>query len=291
LPARLNRPADRTIDRPPRRSRRQLGRRGARCRASRYPAHQLVLGADLGVGRGQRDGGRHDEGQDADPEDERQQEVRGSGTVHQHSGSGSLGEYVHGRHARVVHAADGHAHDQRGAEGRPDAAQPQGEPQSHRRRHDRDDHREQEQDRAIGHPGGHLHGRHTAVVHAGHPDAGDRAGEHKPTEAVAAEAHDEQPAAHHGYRDQHAQDGDQHVIADDLAGNRKAEHGDEVHDPDPRGADRYRREHQPSRPGTARVGAGPRGAAQAQEGAEAGHRVRETRCQQTIRKVMNRQHR
>jgi len=53
------------------------------------------------------------------------------------------------------------------------------------------------------------------------------------------------------HRDQHAQQRDRHVVADGRAGHPHAQHRDEVHDPDPGAADRYRPQDQPAPAGGA----------------------------------------
>ena len=88
-------------------------------------------------------------------------------------------------------------------------------------------------------------------------------------------------------RHQHADDGERDVVGDGLAGDRVAEHRDEVHGPDPGGSDGDRRQRQPQRPVAARVDPGPGQAAQPDEGAQARHEVAQHRVEQAIREVLN----
>lgn len=189
-----------------------------------------------------------------------------------------------------MHAADSDAHDHGGDERVPDAAQPERGPQRGGGCNDGDQHRHAEQPGVVSDSARHPHRGHAHVVHARHAEPGDQAGQHQGAVPGTPEPDDEQPGAHDADRDEHAQDRDQHVVMDGLAGDREPEHGDEVHHPDPGDPDRYPGKQQPAHARPPLVGEGAGGAPQAEERAHAGHQVGEHGRQQPVGEVMNSQH-
>jgi magnesium transporter len=231
-------------------------------------APQLGVGADLFLRRRDADRQREQEGGQADHQQHRDQEGRGRGAGYRrHAGHRPHGHrrhraaaYPQCRHAGVVHAGDRDAHDQRRADGGGRAADPGADPQRRGTRDDRDQHRRHHERRVVGHGARHRHRRHAQVVHGGHPDADDHPAGQQPGPRAAAqeatEADDEQPGAHHRDGEQHRPGGRRHAVADRFTGDAEAEHRDEVHRPDPDGADGHRGQAEPARPG--RPGVGPR---------------------------------
>jgi hypothetical protein len=213
---------------------------------------------DLVLGGRQTDRQGEREREQADPEHQREQEGHPGAAAH--VWHGSVG-HPHRGHSRVVHAGDRDAHDQRRDDRGADTADPGTGPQRGGPGHDRDQYRQQEQRHVVVLAVWHAHRRHAHVVHGGHAEADDDAPDQQRPPATVTEADDEQADAYDGDRDQHRPDGDRDVVEDLLPGNREAEHGDEVHRPDPRRPDAHRREAQPARPLKARVRPGPRHAA------------------------------
>jgi magnesium transporter len=264
------------------------------------PAPQLGVGADLLLRRRDADGQREQERGQADHQQHRDEEGRGRGAGHHRraghrphrDGRHRAAVYLQRRHARVVHAGDRDAHDERRADGGGEAADPGADPQRRGARDDRDEHRQHHERHVVGHGARHRHRRHAHVVHGGHPDADDHPAGQQPRPRVAVpdvtEADDEQPGAHHRDGEQHRRDGQRHVVQDRLTRNGEAEHRDEVHGPDPDSADGHRGQAEPARPGHPGVGPRQRHAAQAKVPANAGHRVGERRIQQAVGEIVNR---
>ena len=266
------------------------------------PAPQLGVGPNLLLRRRDADRQREQERGQADHQQHRDQEGRGGGAGHRRHaghrphrhGRHRAAAYLQRGHPRVVHASDRDAHDERRADRGGGAADPGADPQRRGTRDDRDHHRQHHERRVVGHGARHRHRRHAHVVHGGHSDADDHPAGHQPGPPVAAlgvsEADDEQAGAHHRDGEQHRPDGLRYVVQDRLTGNAEAEHRDEVHGPDPDGADSHRGQAEPARPGHPRVGARQRHAPQAEVPADAGHRVGERRVQQAVGEVVNRDH-
>ncbi len=140
------------------------------------------------------------------------------------------------RHRRVVHAAYRHAHHQRGAEQLHPAAQVEGEPERGDRGDDGDHDRQGDDGGIVDDLRRHQHRRHAGVVHAGHAQAHEHAGEREfaPGKHAAARDCETQRAGRNA--DQRREHGQRQIIGDrnfHLAG----QHCDEMHRPDAAAAD------------------------------------------------------
>src|SRR5208282_3754728 len=153
-------------------------------------------------------------------------------------------------------------------------------------RHDRDQHRQHDHGHVVPDCTLNVHRGHPDVVHDRDADADDHAaGQHRP-QSAAAVADDEQAHSDHDDRNQQADQGDRYVVQDLLTGDREADHGDEVHEPDAGGPDGHGRDQQPGGARPAGIGAGSREAPQAEESAQAGYYIAEARIQDAVRKVI-----
>jgi magnesium transporter len=155
-------------------------------------ALQLGVGADLVLGRRQADRQRQEERGQADREQQRDHEGRGRRARDgRDAGHFRDGRRRHGTpadadrgHAGVVHAADRDAHDERGADGCPDTADPGSDPQRHGARYDRDHHRQQHEVTVVRHGARHRHRGHAHVVHGRHARADDHPAGQEPRPAA-----------------------------------------------------------------------------------------------------------
>jgi hypothetical protein len=136
-----------------------------------------------------------------------------------------------GRHARVMHAGDGRAHDDGAADLLPQALRPHSEPQGRRRRRDGDHDRQAEEHGVIAEARRHAHRRHAGVVHGDDTDPSEDAAAENGGPRPMPVKDDEQSQAGNDDRDHQRQQRRPHVIGDDHA-EPEGEHGDEMHRPD-----------------------------------------------------------
>ncbi|OEZ52482.1 hypothetical protein DUGA6_61160 [Duganella sp. HH105] len=180
--------------------------------------------------------GRHDEDGDGDGDQRDGQRQEGAALFGGAAGLRLAGE-ARGRHAGVVHAGDGAAHDG-GADraqhaGRQAGVQAQAEahPQRQRGQHHGHHDGQAEHQRIVVQRERHAHRGHAGVVHGADAGADQQAAEQQRAGAELAAADDGQGDAGRGQAGQHGQHGDDVVVVDRRA-QVERQHADEVHGPD-----------------------------------------------------------
>jgi hypothetical protein len=174
-----------------------------------------------------------------------------------------------GEHAGEMHAGDGGAHHEGGAELHQQAFEAEAQPERHAGRGHRDHHRGDEQGPVIAEGGAHQHRLHAGVMHDDDADAGDQAGQQQPHGFQRAESDQRIAGTDRDDREQHRGRGPDEVIGD-RDRHREGQHGDEMHRPDA-AAQGDRRAAQPEQPGAAGGVADPPGEIQRGEGGEDGN--------------------
>ncbi|MDQ1011465.1 hypothetical protein QFZ82_005950 [Streptomyces sp. V4I23] len=194
---------------------------------------------------------------------------------------------THRRHPDVVHPAHRDAHHEGGAETRQEAVHGHRRPQRGGRRDDGDHHGERDGEGVVLQDGLQSHSGHAEVVHGRDAESGERPARDQRHQGRAAVAHDEDPDADHDDGHGEAREGGRPVVANGGLLDGEPHHRDEVHRPDPR-ADGRGAERQPRRLEAAAVAHGPRGAAQAQGAAQAGHEIGRHRGDEAIAETVHR---
>lgn len=140
------------------------------------------------------------------------------------------------RHAGVVHANDGAAHDEGGAslaeEGvRAAVAQPERNPEGGPRGEHGDEDGEDEEPPLVVNAGHYLHGRHADVVHGGDPGTHQHGPEQDPSPGELGAAHQPEGEGRRADGRDQGETGEGEIVAE-RDGQVEGEHADEVHGPD-----------------------------------------------------------